>query len=63
MSDDKGLRLMNTLYSRGWRINGNTDRFTAVYRDLTLFYEEGGVRVCYSDGIEIMRLNADDMMR
>lgn len=62
-TDDKGAKLMSTLHERGWRINGNTDRFTAVYKDLTLFYDRGGIRICYSDGTEIMRLNADDLMR
>ena len=63
MSEDRGAKLMNTLINRGWKINGNTDRFTAVYKDLTLFYDKGGIRVCYSDGTEIMRLTADDIMR
>ena len=61
--DNRGAKLMDTLHERGWKINGNTDRFTAVYKDLTLFYEKGAIRVCYSDGTEIMRLNADDLMR
>lgn len=61
-ADDKGAKLMNTLCERGWKINGNTDRFTAVYKDLTLFYDKGGIRVCYSDGTEIMRINADDLI-
>lgn len=61
-TDIRGAKLMNTLYERRWKINGNTDRFTAVYKDLTLFYDKGGIRICYSDGTEIMRINADDLI-
>ena len=59
---NKANVLFHTLYERGWDVRGNLSEFTAGYHNINLFYKDGDINICFSDGREIMRMKITDVL-